>query len=179
MGKVVLTVSEESNCPDKCPITNEPLFMEIEHPILGLVPTYGGPYDSYTIPEIDDEGDFCRYRFDHDEGCWVDGVEVVGNATEIIVDLRAKLEEAEKSARYWRLEAAKLSVEQEKKKELERLVKLGQATEKGLKVIVDSIPCKGFYRSDPCKEKNTYTLGCALRYFCELKMKEKGGGYTC
>jgi hypothetical protein len=73
-------VSEESKYPDKCPITNLPLFMEIEHPILGLVQTYGGPYDSYTIPEIDEEGDFYSYRFDHDEGCWVDGVEVVGNA---------------------------------------------------------------------------------------------------
>ncbi|GMB00416.1 hypothetical protein [Pelosinus sp. IPA-1] len=60
----------------------------------------------------------------------------------------------------------------EKKKELERMAKLGQATEKGLKVILESIPCKGIYRSSPCKEKNTYTLGCALRYFCELKAKE-------
>ena len=87
--------SEESKYPDKCPITNSPLFMEIEHPLLGFVPTYGGTYDSYTIPEIDEEGDFYSYRFDHDEGCWVDGVEVVGNATEILIDLRAKLEAVE------------------------------------------------------------------------------------
>lgn len=90
-------MSESNKYPDKCPITNLPLFMEIEHPSLGLVPTYGGPYDSYTIPEVDDDGDFVRYRYDHDEGCWVDGVETVGNAVEIIIDIRAKLEAAEKS----------------------------------------------------------------------------------
>lgn len=91
----MIAVSECKNfVPDKCPITNEPLFMEIEHPDLGWVPTYGGPYDSYTIPELDDDGDFVRYRYDHDEGLWVDGVDTVGNATEIISDLRAKLDKA-------------------------------------------------------------------------------------
>ncbi|HML33833.1 hypothetical protein [Sporomusa sphaeroides] len=84
----------ECKYPDKCPITNEPLFMELEHPDLGWVPTYGGPYDSYTIPEIDDDGDFVRYRYDHDEGCWVDGTDMVGNATDIITDLRDKLNKA-------------------------------------------------------------------------------------
>lgn len=81
----------EDKYPDKCPITNEPLFMELEHPELGVVPTYGGPYDSYTIPEIDDDGDFVRHRYDHDEGCWVDGLDNVGSAFEIVADLHAKL----------------------------------------------------------------------------------------
>lgn len=57
--------------PDKCPITNEPFFMLIKHPELGWQPTYGGPYDSYTIPIMID-GSFHRYRCDHDEGGWVD-----------------------------------------------------------------------------------------------------------
>lgn len=33
--------------PDKCPITRRDFFMEIDG-----VPTYGGPFDSYTIPEM-------------------------------------------------------------------------------------------------------------------------------
>ncbi|MGL4756183.1 MAG: hypothetical protein ACRCXB_27850 [Aeromonadaceae bacterium] len=60
--------------PDKCPITRRDFFMEIDG-----VPTYGGPYDSYTIPEMlgapdqpwHDRELFVR-RFDHDMGRWVD-----------------------------------------------------------------------------------------------------------
>lgn len=83
--------------PDKCPITGLPFFMVITHPDLGDVPTYGGPYDSYTIPELDEDGDFLRERFDHDEGCWWDGTESIGNATEIIENLRDKLAAAEET----------------------------------------------------------------------------------
>ncbi|MBA4822481.1 hypothetical protein H2241_16140 [Pantoea ananatis] len=58
--------------PEICPITRRPFFMWIEHPSDGMVPTYGGPLDSYTIPTLDSDGEFCCERFDHDEGCWVD-----------------------------------------------------------------------------------------------------------
>lgn len=74
-------------CPDECPITLLPFFMWIEHPTRGQVPTYGGPYDSYTIPEPDtgfmlpgsprEDIEYTRERYDHDIGGWVDGVEVV------------------------------------------------------------------------------------------------------
>ncbi len=69
-------------CPDVCPITLLPFFMWIEHPDFGWVPTYGGPFDSYTIPEPDlgdAEGkgrfdlEYVRYRYDHDEGSWLLG----------------------------------------------------------------------------------------------------------
>ena len=40
--------SGKTNWPDKCPITRRDFFMEIDG-----VPTYGGPYDSYTIPEME------------------------------------------------------------------------------------------------------------------------------
>ncbi|WP_338561805.1 hypothetical protein [Erwinia sp. E_sp_B04_7] len=60
--------------PERCPVTNRPFFLWIEHPNVGMVPTYGGPYDSYTIPEVDNDGEFSCERFDHDEGGWVDGV---------------------------------------------------------------------------------------------------------
>nr|DAI18991.1 MAG TPA: Ead/Ea22-like protein [Bacteriophage sp.] len=63
--------------PDVCPITGRRFFMWIEHPEFGCVPTYGGPYDSYTIPTRDSDGEFSCERYDHDIGGWVDG-ECVG-----------------------------------------------------------------------------------------------------
>jgi hypothetical protein len=67
----------EIDVPEKCPITNLPFFMMIEHSDLGLIPTYGGPYDSYTIPEKDNNGDYYRVRYDHDDGAWTDEWEYV------------------------------------------------------------------------------------------------------
>lgn len=53
--------------------------MTLVHPELGLVPTYGGPYDSYTIPhmlgapsEQMHERELEVHRYDHDIGSWVD-----------------------------------------------------------------------------------------------------------
>lgn len=70
--------------PSKCPITGRQFFMAIEHPKLGTVPTYGGPYDSYTIPHAEGEPhtpwherELACYRYDHDLGGWVDGTEDV------------------------------------------------------------------------------------------------------
>jgi hypothetical protein len=72
--------------PDRCPITLLPFFMWIHHPHHGWLPTYGGPFDSYTIPEPDfEDGDgeerydwrYFRMRYDHDLGGWHDGVEQV------------------------------------------------------------------------------------------------------
>lgn len=58
-------------CPDVCTITGLPFFMWIEHHKTGRkVPTYGGPYDSYTIPVFDGES-YCRERYDHDRGGWL------------------------------------------------------------------------------------------------------------
>ena len=69
---------EQDWCPDKCPITQLPFFTWIEHPTKGYVPTYGGVYDSYTIPELID-GEYLRERYDHDEGSWkIDEYENVG-----------------------------------------------------------------------------------------------------
>ena len=67
-------------CPDVCPITGLPFFMWIEHHETGqMVPTYGGPYDSYTIPVRDKDGSYCREQYDHDRGGWLtDEVEDVG-----------------------------------------------------------------------------------------------------
>ncbi|MBA9859186.1 hypothetical protein [Ralstonia insidiosa] len=65
--------------PAKCPITRRDFFMVMEHPELGLVPTYGGPFDSYTIPEMEGkpteefhERGLFVHRYDHDRGEWVD-----------------------------------------------------------------------------------------------------------
>lgn len=56
--------------PDVCPITGREFFMWIEHPTLGYVPTYGGPFDSYTIPTKGSDGEFSCERYDHDLGDW-------------------------------------------------------------------------------------------------------------
>lgn len=66
--------------PDVCPFTGLAFFMWIEHHKTGqMVPTYGGPYDSYTIPVRDTDGSYCRERYDHERGGWLLGeVEDVG-----------------------------------------------------------------------------------------------------
>ncbi|MCZ9639593.1 MULTISPECIES: hypothetical protein [Pseudomonas] len=64
-------------CPDECPITGRKFFMWIDHPDDGMVPTYGGPFDSYTIPTRDGDEGFCCERYDHDYGGWRDS-EIVG-----------------------------------------------------------------------------------------------------
>ena len=58
--------------PERCPITGRSFFMWIDHPDLGYVPTYGGPYDSYTLAEKDEGGEYFVHRYDHDDGAWVD-----------------------------------------------------------------------------------------------------------
>ena len=40
------------------------------HPDKGMVPTYGGPYDSYTLAERDKDSSYWVERYDHDMGCW-------------------------------------------------------------------------------------------------------------
>lgn len=86
-------------CPDSCPVTNRPFFMWIEHPTGGMVPTYGGPYDSYTIPTADGEGEFTCERYDHDEGAWVDdvwlNVRLIDDQEEILTDATANALRAE------------------------------------------------------------------------------------
>lgn len=59
--------------PGVCPVTGRQFFMWIEHPALGYVPTYGGPFDSYTIPSRDSDGEFSCERYDHDFGGWREG----------------------------------------------------------------------------------------------------------
>ncbi|EGV9179122.1 ead/Ea22-like family protein [Salmonella enterica subsp. enterica serovar Stanley] len=59
--------------PDVCPITGRKFFMWIEHEKLGYVPTYGGPFDSYTIPTRDSSDEYSCERYDHDVGGWVEG----------------------------------------------------------------------------------------------------------
>ncbi len=94
--------------PDVCPVTGRKFFMWIEHETLGYVPTYGGPFDSYTIPIRDSNGEFSCERYDHDFGGWVGG-EFIGlhliddeeqcrvcELEERIAELEAKLETADR-----------------------------------------------------------------------------------
>lgn len=71
------TAQEDKEQPagfDKCPITGAPFWGNIEHPTLGVLATYGGPFDTYTVPYLKDsnDGSLVQERFDHDEGGWVD-----------------------------------------------------------------------------------------------------------
>jgi hypothetical protein len=50
----------------------------MENPDGEEVPTYGGPFDSYTVPYVDDDGDLRCERYDHDAGEWVEGGEPLG-----------------------------------------------------------------------------------------------------
>uniref|UniRef100_A8GLN7 Uncharacterized protein n=1 Tax=Serratia proteamaculans (strain 568) TaxID=399741 RepID=A8GLN7_SERP5 len=56
--------------PDIDPITGRAFFMWIAHPTKGMVPTYGGPYDSYTLAERDTDSGYFVERYDHDDGRW-------------------------------------------------------------------------------------------------------------
>jgi hypothetical protein len=67
--------------PEICPVTGRPFFMGIEDSSGDLRATYGGPFDSFTIPEKnedwdDDESDPSEYwyceHYDHDAGWWAD-----------------------------------------------------------------------------------------------------------
>lgn len=94
--------------PDVCPVTGRKFFMWIEHETLGYVPTYGGPFDSYTIPTRDSSGEFSCERYDHDLGGWVGGEFIglylidddeqcrVSELEERIAELEAKLETADR-----------------------------------------------------------------------------------
>jgi hypothetical protein len=67
--------------PDVCPFTGRKFWGNIEHPELGVVATYGGPFDTYTLPQRDaDDPSYYVYRFDQDAGAWVDGVQDIGVA---------------------------------------------------------------------------------------------------
>lgn len=67
-------------CPDACPFTGRPFFMWITHHETGVkVPTYGGPFDSYTLPVKGSDGSFECERYDHDRGGWLtDEIQDVG-----------------------------------------------------------------------------------------------------
>ncbi|ECC6922296.1 ead/Ea22-like family protein [Salmonella enterica] len=76
--KQIVVLSSAANVnnqwkPEVCPVTGRQFFMWIEHPALGYVPTYGGPFDSYTIPTRDSDGEFSCERYDHDFGGWREG----------------------------------------------------------------------------------------------------------
>jgi len=75
----MVPVSEEvPAAPKVCPITGREFFMNIGHPEIGDVATYGGPFDSYTIPSPDEDGDLRCERYDHDRGEWIEGGERLG-----------------------------------------------------------------------------------------------------
>ncbi|MFB8477028.1 ead/Ea22-like family protein [Klebsiella michiganensis] len=113
--------------PDVCPITGRRFFMWIEHPELGYVPTYGGPYDSYTIPTSDGDGDFSCERYDHDVGGWVDG-ECVG----------AYLIDDDEQSRVYELEQRIAELEESHAQVIQSREHYKRMTEEGLKQLAES-----------------------------------------
>jgi hypothetical protein len=57
-------------------------------------------------------------------------------------------------------------------KEQARLAKIGQAIEQGFRELRMAIPCRGVYRSNPCKTVENDKSTCVLKYYCELKVLE-------
>lgn len=113
--------------PDVCPITGRRFFMWIEHPELGYVPTYGGPYDSYTIPTRDGDGEFSCERYDHDVGGWVDG-ECVG----------AYLIDDDEQSRVYELEQRIAELEESHAQVIQSRDHYKRMTEEGLKQLAES-----------------------------------------
>lgn len=72
---------KEKGYPERCPVTGMPYFMDLEKDG-EMVPTYGGPFDSYTIPQKDENGNWEWERYDHDEGAWVGWESVPDTYTE-------------------------------------------------------------------------------------------------
>jgi len=64
--------------PDNCPVSGRKFWGNLSHPEMGYVATYGGPFDTYTIPEIGDDGELRCERYDQDAGEWVEGGEPFG-----------------------------------------------------------------------------------------------------
>lgn len=64
--------------PEICPITGRKFWGNIDHPERGLVATYGGPSDTYSIPYLSDDNELRVERFDQDAGDWVEGGEPCG-----------------------------------------------------------------------------------------------------
>ena len=63
---------------DVCPISGRPFWGNIDHPERGMLATYGGPFDTYSIPYLDDDDELRVERFDQDRGEWVEGGEPFG-----------------------------------------------------------------------------------------------------
>lgn len=64
--------------PPYCPITGSKFWGNVEHPQLGKVALYGGPFDSFTIPKVEIDGELRSERYDQDAGRWVEGGQPVG-----------------------------------------------------------------------------------------------------
>lgn len=65
--------------PPLCPITGYRFFMVIDKDGVPM-PIYGGPFNSYTIPDRDwvaKNGQLFRQCFDHDLGGWTEDCEII------------------------------------------------------------------------------------------------------
>lgn len=65
----------ELGWPERCPVTGRKYWGHVTHPERGSVPTYGGPFDTYMIPErvhaIGDDDEWSVERYDQDAAQWI------------------------------------------------------------------------------------------------------------
>lgn len=61
--------SQRKGAPEFCPVTGRQYWGHVTHPELGSVATYGGPFDTYTIPACDGE-EVTVHRYDQDRAEW-------------------------------------------------------------------------------------------------------------
>jgi hypothetical protein len=63
----------------ECPVTGLPFYDNMEHPKRGVIAMYGGPFDVFSIPELqENDGELRRERYDLDADGWVEGGEPLG-----------------------------------------------------------------------------------------------------
>ncbi len=65
--------------PRACPLTGRAFYGNIEHPTLGWVAVYGGPFFAHSIPMLSSDDELRAERYDFDEGAWVEGGMPIGH----------------------------------------------------------------------------------------------------
>lgn len=70
---VAVPDSSKPIAPAHCPISGRKFWGNIDHPERGLIATYGGPFDTYSIPYLSDDNELRVECFDQDSGEWVEG----------------------------------------------------------------------------------------------------------
>ncbi|MFC7443496.1 hypothetical protein [Laceyella putida] len=89
------------NYPKRCPITELPFYGVVTHPDRGEVPVYGEDQELYTIPVMNDDGEFYRYQYLPDIREWDPVPEFVNTLEEQLANL-LKMARSNEVNDWWR-----------------------------------------------------------------------------